>query len=135
MNHGAAAFFEMYFSPPTEYTSISTEQPLMSSVSSKSLDSYPALGLLAVTRAALGCGIGMMVASKFQRSSTRQTTAIALLSVGVLGSLPWLVHFGAPRVNRPEIGARDAAAAGVDPWPKRRFRERRGDVLKGAAES
>ena len=74
----------------------------MSSVSSKTLDSYPALGLLAVTRAALGCGIGMMVATKFQRSSTRQTTAIALLSVGVLGSLPWLVQTVLEVVNRPE---------------------------------
>ena len=74
----------------------------MSSVSSKTLDSYPALGLLAVTRAALGCGIGMMVATKFQRSSTRQTTAIALLSVGVLGSLPWLVQTVIDVVNRPE---------------------------------
>ena len=74
----------------------------MSPVSSKTLDSYPALGLLAVTRAALGCGIGMMVATKFQRSSTRQTTAIALLSVGVLGSLPWLVQTVLDVVNRPE---------------------------------
>ena len=74
----------------------------MSPVSSKTLDSYPALGLLAVTRAALGCGIGMMVATKFQRSSTRQTTAIALLSVGVLGSLPWLVQTVIGVVNRPE---------------------------------
>ena len=74
----------------------------MSSVSSKTLDSAPALGLLAVTRAALGCGIGMMVANKFQRSSTRQTTAIALLSVGVLGSLPWLVQSVLHAVNRPE---------------------------------
>ncbi len=74
----------------------------MSSVSTKTLDSYPALGLLAVTRAALGCGIGMMVANKFQRTSTRQTTAIALLSVGVLGSLPWLVQSVLHVVNRPE---------------------------------
>ena len=74
----------------------------MSPVSSKTLDSYPALGLLAVTRAALGCGIGMMVATKFQRPSTRQTTAIALLSVGVLGSLPWLVQTVLEVVNRPE---------------------------------
>ena len=74
----------------------------MSPVSTKTLDSFPALGLLAVTRAALGCGIGMMVATKFQRSSTRQTTAIALLSVGVLGSLPWLVQTVLEVVNRPE---------------------------------
>ena len=74
----------------------------MSSAPSKALDSYPALGLLAVTRAALGCGIGMMVAHKFQRNSVRQTTAIALLSVGVLGSLPRLVQSVMHAVNRPE---------------------------------
>ena len=74
----------------------------MSAVSSKTFDSYPALGLLAVTRAALGCGIGMMVATKFQRPSTRQTTAIALLSVGVLGSMPWLVRSLLQVINRPE---------------------------------
>jgi hypothetical protein len=73
----------------------------MTSVSSKTFDSYPALGFLAVTRAALGCGIGMMVANKFQRSSTRQTTAIALLSVGVLGSLPWMVRMTIQLINRP----------------------------------
>ena len=74
----------------------------MNSVSSKAFDSYPALGVLAVTRAALGCGIGMMVANKFQRSSTRQTTAIALLSVGVLGAMPWLVRSILQVINRPE---------------------------------
>ena len=74
----------------------------MTSVPPKALDRYPALGLLAVTRAALGCGIGMMVANKFQRPSVRQTTAIALLSLGVLGSMPWLVRSVIGVVNRPE---------------------------------
>ncbi len=73
--------------------------------SSKALESTPALGLLAVTRAALGCGIGMMVAGKFQRPVIRQTTAIALLSVGVLGSVPALVKIILSLVNRP-TGAR-----------------------------
>ena len=80
----------------------------MSSASSKALASYPVLGLLAFTRAALGCGIGMMVANKFQRPSTRQTTAIALLSVGVLGSVPFLVQFGdgGPSTGRVRAGMR-----------------------------
>ena len=73
----------------------------MSSVSSKALASAPVVGLVAVTRAALGCGIGMMVANKFQRTSTRQTTAIALLSVGVLGSMPFLVRSVWQAINRP----------------------------------
>jgi hypothetical protein len=74
----------------------------MSSAPPKALDSYPALGFLAVTRAALGCGIGMMVANKFHRPSTRQTTAIALLSLGVLGNMPWLVSLFLRLRNRPE---------------------------------
>lgn len=74
----------------------------MNSVPPKALDRYPALGVLAVTRAALGCGIGMMVAGKFQRPSIRQITAITLLSVGVLGSMPWLVRSVIEVVNRPE---------------------------------
>lgn len=74
----------------------------MNPASPKALDSYPALGLLAVTRAALGCGIGMMVAGKFQRPTIRQVTAITLLSVGVLGSMPWLVRSVLEVVNRPE---------------------------------
>ena len=74
----------------------------MTSASSKALATYPVLGLVAVTRAALGCGIGIMVANKFQRSSTRQTTAIALLSVGVLGSVPFLARSVWQAVNRPE---------------------------------
>ena len=57
---------------------------------------------MAVTRTALGCGIGMMVADKFQQTRTRQTTAIALLSVGVLGSVPFLVHTVWKAINRPE---------------------------------
>ena len=74
----------------------------MNSVPPKALDRYPALGLLAVPRAALGCGIGMMVANKFQRPTVRQVTAITLLSLGVLGSMPWVVRSVIDVVNRPE---------------------------------
>lgn len=74
----------------------------MNSASSKALDSYPALGLRAAARTALGCGIGMMVAGRFQRQTIRQVTAVVLLSVGVLGSMPWLVRSVMEVVNRPE---------------------------------
>ena len=74
----------------------------MNPASPKALDRYPALGVLAVTRAALGCGIGMMVANKFQRPTVRQVTAITLLSLGVLGSMPWVVRSVIGVVNRPE---------------------------------
>ena len=74
----------------------------MSPASSKTLANYPVLGLLAVTRAALGCGIGIMVANKFQRSSTRQTTAIALLSVGAVSFITFLLRTLWTAINRPE---------------------------------
>ena len=74
----------------------------MTSASSKALDSYPALGLRAVARTALGCGIGLIVADRFQKDSTRQVTGITLVSVGVLGSVPWLVDYIVRVVNRPE---------------------------------
>lgn len=74
----------------------------MSSATSQALAKYPVRGLLAFTRAALGCGIGMMVANKFQQSRTRQTTAIALLSVGVLGTMPFVVRSVWQAVNRPD---------------------------------
>ena len=74
----------------------------MTSVSTRALDSYPALGLRALARTALGCGIGLMVADRFQKESTRQVTAITLVSVGVLGSMPWLVDTIVRAVNRPE---------------------------------
>ena len=65
------------------------------------MDTYPALGLVAITRALLGCGIGMMVATRFQRTSTRKTTAIALLSLGVLGNVPSVVTLLMRLINRP----------------------------------
>lgn len=65
------------------------------------METYPALGFIAVTRAALGCGIGMMMANRFQRTSTRKTTAIALLSLGVLGNVPSIVTLLMRLINRP----------------------------------
>lgn len=73
----------------------------MSSAPPKVMETYPALGFVAVTRAALGCGIGMMMASRFQRTSTRKTTAIALLSLGVLGNVPSIVTLLMRLINRP----------------------------------
>ncbi len=74
----------------------------MTPTSSKALASYPAIGLRTVARAALGCGIGLIFADRFQRPATRQYTAITLMSVGVLGSVPWLVGLILRIVNRPE---------------------------------
>jgi hypothetical protein len=43
----------------------------------------------------------MLVADKIRRP-TRQTAAIALLSVGALAALPFLVKVALARINRPE---------------------------------
>lgn len=95
--HAAGDFSRCIFRRQAIYS----PYPTMSYAPSKALTGYPAVGLIAVTRAALGCGIGMIVADKFGRSSTRTATAIALLSVGVLGSVPGLVQSVMNVVNRP----------------------------------
>ena len=57
--------------------------------------------LLILTRTAIGLGIGMLVADKI-KSPTRQTAAIALMSVGALAAVPFLVKVALARINRPE---------------------------------
>lgn len=57
--------------------------------------------LLALTRTAIGLGIGMLVADKI-KSPARQTAAIALMSVGALAAVPFLVKVALARINRPE---------------------------------
>jgi hypothetical protein len=61
----------------------------------------PLENLLALTRTAFGLGIGMLVADKIKRP-TRQTAAIALMSVGALAAVPFLVKVALERINRPE---------------------------------
>jgi hypothetical protein len=63
---------------------------------SESLD-----GLLALTRTAFGLGIGMLVADKIKRPA-RQAAAIALVSVGALAAVPFLVKVALERINHPE---------------------------------
>jgi hypothetical protein len=67
----------------------------------KTSEQTPLENLLALTRTALGLGIGMLVADKIGRPA-RQTTAIALMSVGALAAVPFLVKVALARINRPE---------------------------------
>jgi len=67
----------------------------------KSSEQRPLENVLALTRTAFGLGIGMLVADKIKRP-TRQTAAIALMSVGALAALPFLVKVALARINRPE---------------------------------
>jgi len=57
--------------------------------------------LLVLTRAALGLGLGMLMADKIKRPA-RQAAAIALVSVGALAAVPLLVKVALERINRPE---------------------------------
>ena len=72
------------------------------SVSIPKASGSAALGnLLTFTRTAFGLGIGMLVADKI-KGPARQTAAIALMSVGALAAVPFLVKVALARINRPE---------------------------------
>jgi hypothetical protein len=82
----------------------------------KTAEQLPLDSLLALTRTAFGLGIGMLVADKI-RGRTRQTAAIALMSVGALAAVPFLVKVALERINRPE----------TDRGSRARLRSNRGD--------
>jgi hypothetical protein len=67
----------------------------------KSPEPLPLAGLLALTRTAFGLGVGMLVADKIKRPA-RQATAIALVSIGALAAVPFMVRIALERINRPE---------------------------------
>ena len=67
----------------------------------KTAEQLPLTNLLTLTRTAFGLGIGMLVADKI-KGRTRQTAAIALMSVGALAAVPFLVKVALARINRPE---------------------------------
>jgi hypothetical protein len=61
--------------------------------------------LLVVTRAAIGLGLGMLVADKI-KPSIRHGAAIALVAIGALAAAPWLVKITVGQINRSEWGSR-----------------------------
>jgi hypothetical protein len=67
----------------------------------KTAEALPLDGLLTLTRAAFGLGLGLLVAERLDRPA-RQATAIALVSVGALAVIPLLVKMALERINRPE---------------------------------
>ena len=52
----------------------------------------PELGLLVLTRAALGAGVAMLISMKLDNRE-RRAAGIALLLVGVLTTVPFAVQF------------------------------------------
>ncbi|MGI9114871.1 MAG: hypothetical protein ACR2FX_07520 [Chthoniobacterales bacterium] len=67
----------------------------------KSPDDLPLDPLLTLTRATLGLGLGLLVADRIKRPA-RQATAIALMSIGTLAAVPYLVKFTMGRFNRAD---------------------------------
>ena len=71
----------------------------------KTTEQLPLDPLLVVTRAAIGLGIGLMMADKI-KPSIRQGAAIALVAIGALAAAPWLVKITVGQINRSEWGSR-----------------------------
>src|SRR5215216_5260612 len=72
---------------------------------SKSSEDLPVAPLLALTRAAIGLGLGILIADKI-KPPVRQVTAITLLALGALAAAPWLVKITVGQINRSEWGSR-----------------------------
>jgi len=66
----------------------------------KTSEQLPVDPLLVVTRAAIGLGLGLLMADKI-KPSIRQA-AITLVSIGALAAAPWLVKMALGQINRPE---------------------------------
>jgi hypothetical protein len=64
------------------------------------LDPVPITSLMTVTQTAVGCGIGLLLASRLNRSAQR-ITALALFSVGVVSAAPLIADLISRRRNRP----------------------------------
>jgi len=71
---------------------------------SKTAEQLPLDPLLAVTRTAIGLGLGLLVADKI-RPSIRQAAAITLVAIGALAATPWLVKMTVGQINRSDGAA------------------------------
>ena len=72
---------------------------------SKTAEQLPLEPLLAVTRTAIGLGLGLLVADKI-KPSIRQAAAITLVAIGALAATPWLLKMTVGQINRSEWGSR-----------------------------
>jgi hypothetical protein len=87
----------------------------------KTADTLPLDGLLTLTQAAFGLGLGLLMAERLNRPA-RQATAIALVSLGTLAVIPLLVKKAMERINHPAS----------DRVMRRRLRSIRGDSGYGS---
>jgi hypothetical protein len=67
----------------------------------KSSEDLPVAPLLVLTRAAIGLGLGILIADKI-KPTLRQAAAITLMAIGALAATPWLVKVTVGQINRPE---------------------------------
>jgi len=67
---------------------------------SKAADDLPVDPLLTVMRTSLGLGLGLLVADRIKRRA-RHATAVALVSIGTLAAIPYLLKLSADVFNRP----------------------------------
>ena len=63
-------------------------------------ENLPVSGTIAVTQAAAGCGIGLLIADKMS-SKARQKTSMFLLAAGVIMVVPVVASFISRVRNRP----------------------------------
>ena len=71
----------------------------------KSSEDLPVAPLLVLTRAAIGLGLGILIADKI-KPTLRQAAAITLMAIGTLAAAPWLVKMTVGQINRSEWGSR-----------------------------
>ena len=69
----------------------------MSSIRPKQIE---VASLVAVTQAAVGCGIGLLLANRF-KATARKVTGWIMVSLGVASVTPVLVGYFARTANRP----------------------------------
>jgi hypothetical protein len=84
---------------------------------SKFGENLPVTGLVAFSQAAVGFGIGLLIADKLE-STTRQRAAIALIGAGALAVVPFLAGV------YDRLSHREASERGM----RRRLASIRGDV-------
>jgi hypothetical protein len=78
----------------------------MSSISlDKFGDNLPVTGIVALSQAAVGFGVGLLIADKFDQTA-RQRTAVALISAGAATILPFVVGIITNINNRPDSSRR-----------------------------
>ncbi|MFI0348418.1 MAG: hypothetical protein ACH346_06615 [Chthoniobacterales bacterium] len=63
-------------------------------------ENLPVSGTIAITQAAAGCGVGLLIAGKMSKKARRQTSMF-LLALGVVTVVPVIASFVSRIRNRP----------------------------------